>query len=70
MEVSEITVKLVAGTLTNETALAQVKPVPVTVTVLPPTIGYEQGDTPVTVAARSTPCTGQRRSRRWYPHWS
>jgi hypothetical protein len=48
IELSEFTVKLVAGTSPNETALASVKPVPVTVTVLPPTLSPDPGDTPVT----------------------
>jgi hypothetical protein len=51
IELSEFTVKLVAGVEPNETALAPVKPVPVTVTVFPPTLSPEPGDTPVTVGA-------------------
>ena len=49
IELSEFTVKLVAGTCPNETALALVKPIPVTVTVFPPTLSPEPGDIPVTV---------------------
>ena len=53
MEVSEFTVKLLAGTVPNVTAVASVKPVPVTVTVLPPALGPEPGDTPVTAGTHT-----------------
>ncbi len=48
----------------NATALAPVKPVPVTVTVLPPALGPELGDTPVTAGTgRLVPTeSGQRLS--------
>ena len=51
MDVSEFTVKLLAGLEPNETVLAPVKPVPVTVIVVPPAVGPESGETPVTAGA-------------------
>jgi hypothetical protein len=51
IDVSELTVKLVAGTLPKFTAVAPVKPVPVTVTVVPPPVVPELGLTPVTDGA-------------------
>ncbi len=47
--VSESTVKLAAGAWPNETVVAPVKPVPVTVTAVPPAAGPESGERPVTV---------------------
>jgi hypothetical protein len=49
IEVSEFTVKFAAGMEPNETALAPVKPVPVIVTTVPPAVGPESGESPVTV---------------------
>ncbi len=47
--VAELTVKEVATMLPNLTEVAPVKPVPVIVTIVPPAIGPELGETPVTV---------------------
>src|SRR6185437_6894243 len=49
IEVSEFTVTFAAGMVPNETLDAPVKPVPVIVTGLPPAVGPEFGETPVTV---------------------
>jgi len=49
MEVPELTVKLVAATVPNFTAVAPVKLVPVMVTDVPPLVGPAFGLTPVTV---------------------
>ena len=49
--VADTTVKLVADTAPNSTAVAPVRFVPVTVTVVPPAVGPELGDTFVTVGA-------------------
>jgi hypothetical protein len=46
-----LTVKLVAAVVPNCTAVAPVKPVPVTVTLLPPAVGPLVGLMPVTVDA-------------------
>jgi hypothetical protein len=51
IEVAELTVKLVAAVVPNCTAVAPVKPVPVTVTLLPPAVGPLVGLMPVTVGA-------------------
>jgi hypothetical protein len=51
MEVAELTVKPVAATVPNLTAVAPVKPVPVTVTDVPPAAGPELGLIAVTVGA-------------------
>jgi hypothetical protein len=48
-----LTVKLVAALAPNETALASVKLVPVTTTVLPPDAGPALGVTDVTVGTPS-----------------
>ena len=42
--VSETTVKLVAATVPKSTLVAPVKPVPVMVTVVPPVVGPEVGE--------------------------
>jgi hypothetical protein len=49
--VFESTVNEVAGAVSNLTAVAPVKPVPVMVTVVPPTVGPEVGVTELTVGA-------------------
>ena len=49
MLVALLTVKLVAAVVPNLTVLAPVKPVPVTVTEVPPVLGPELGATAVTV---------------------
>ena len=54
MEVALFTVKLVAATVPNLTALAPVKLVPVMVTAVPPAVLPELGLTPVTVGAGGT----------------
>jgi len=51
--VGELTVKLVAGVEAKLTALAPVKPAPVTATELPPTTGPDSGLTPLTDGAAS-----------------
>jgi hypothetical protein len=51
MEVSELTVKLVAPEVPKLTVLAPVKPVPVVVTTVPPAVLPELGETLVTVGA-------------------
>jgi hypothetical protein len=51
MLVALLTVKLEAAVVPNFTALAPVKPVPVTVTVVPPVVGPELGPMPVTAGA-------------------
>jgi hypothetical protein len=48
-EVAELTLNEVAATEPNLTAVAPVKPVPVTVTEVPPAVGPEDGLTEVTV---------------------
>ena len=53
IEVAEPTVKLVAGVEPKSTALAPVKPVPVTMTELATDTGPETGLTPLTVGAAS-----------------
>jgi len=49
--VEDTTVKLVAATVPKSTLVAPLKPVPFTVTVVPPALGPEEGDTEVTVGA-------------------
>jgi hypothetical protein len=49
IDVSETTVKLFAANEPNFTALAPVKPVPVTVTVVFPVVGPDVGEIDVTV---------------------
>ena len=49
MEVEELTTRPVPATVPNFTTVAPVKPVPVTVTVVPPAVDPEEGPTPVTV---------------------
>ncbi len=49
MEVEELTTRPVPATVPNFTTVAPVKPVPVTVTVVPPAVEPEVGLTPVTV---------------------
>ncbi len=49
MDVEEFTTRPVPATVPNFTAVAPVKPVPVTVTVVPPAVEPEVGLTPVTV---------------------
>ena len=51
IEVGELTVKLIAGTPPNATAVAPVKLVPVIVTLVPPAAGPDVGLMPVTVGA-------------------
>ena len=51
IEVAELTVKLVAAVAPNVTAVAPVKFVPVSVTVVPPVAGPEVGEIDVTVGA-------------------
>jgi len=51
ISVLETTVKLVAATAPKRTLVAPVKFVPVMVTVVPPVIGPELGETPVTAGA-------------------
>ncbi len=51
IEVAELTVKLVALVAPNFTAVAPVKPVPVTVTDVPPAAGPDVGEIEVTVGA-------------------
>jgi hypothetical protein len=51
IEVAEFTVKLVAAVTPNCTAVAPMKPVPATVTLLPPAVGPLVGLMPVTVGA-------------------
>jgi hypothetical protein len=48
IEVSELTVKLAAATVPKFTAVAPVKRLPLTATVVAPLVGPEVGDTPVT----------------------
>jgi hypothetical protein len=48
IEVSELTVKLAAATVPKLTAVPPVKPVPPMATVVPPLVGPELGETPVT----------------------
>ena len=48
MEVEELTTRPVPATVPNFTTVAPVKPVPVTVTVVPPAVDPEEGPTPVT----------------------
>ena len=50
-EVAETTVKEVAAAVPNSTAVAPVKLVPVTVTLVPPAVGPLVGLTAVTVGA-------------------
>ena len=73
IELSEFTVTFVAEAFWHEfTAVASVKPVPPTVTVLPPTLCPDPGDTPVTagtgkicvlVSGGGRGCGAERRSR-------
>jgi hypothetical protein len=49
ISVSETKVKLVAATVPKLTLVAPVKPVPVTVTVVPPVVGPEVGEIEVMV---------------------
>jgi hypothetical protein len=49
IELAELTVKLVALVAPNLTAVAPVKPLPLTVTVVPPACGPALGLTPLTV---------------------
>lgn len=49
MEVAEPTVKLAAGVLPKETPVAPVKPVPVIVTDVPPTVEPDSGEMWLTV---------------------
>ena len=51
IDVDELTVKLVAAVAPNVTAVAPVKPVPVTVTTVPPVCGPVVGEIEVTVGA-------------------
>jgi hypothetical protein len=51
MCVSEFTVTLLAANEPNNTLLAPANPDPVIVTDVPPPIGPEDGDTPVTTGA-------------------
>ena len=51
IEVSLTTVTFVAGVVPKSTAVAPVKPVPVIVTSVPPSVGPLVGLTPVTVGA-------------------
>ncbi len=51
ISVADTTVKLVAGRLPKATFVAPLKPVPVIVTVVPPVVGPELGDTAVTAGA-------------------
>jgi hypothetical protein len=53
IEVSELTVKLVAATSPKKTPVAPVNPVPVTMTDVPPARVPEFGLTPVTVGAEA-----------------
>jgi hypothetical protein len=46
--VAEATVKLLAATAPNNTVVTPVNPVPVMVTDVPPAVGPDEGDTPVT----------------------
>ena len=55
IEVEDATVKLVAATPWKDTAVAPVKPVPVIVTLVPPAVGPELGETAVTVGADPPP---------------
>jgi hypothetical protein len=48
IEVSELTVKLPAATAPKLTAVAPVKRLPLMATVVPPLVGPDAGDTPVT----------------------
>lgn len=48
ISVAEITVKLLAGTVPNVTAVVPVTLVPVMVTVVPPAAGPEDGEAAVT----------------------
>ena len=50
-DVSETTVNEVPATFPNNTDVAPVKPVPVTVTTVPPADGPEAGETPVTAGS-------------------
>jgi hypothetical protein len=51
IEVSEFAVKLAAATAPNLTAVAPVKRLPLMATVVPPLVGPDVGDTPVTTGA-------------------
>jgi hypothetical protein len=51
IDVALVTVKLAAGNLPNVTAVVPVKPLPVIVTVVPPSVGPLFGETEVTVGA-------------------
>jgi hypothetical protein len=50
---SDTTVKLVAGVAPNDTDVAPVNPEPVTVTVVPPAAGPEDGLTAVTAGGET-----------------
>ena len=50
--VAEVTVKEVAGVVPNDTPVAPVRLVPVTVTEVPPACGPVAGETPDTTGAR------------------
>jgi hypothetical protein len=52
IDVVEFTVKLAAGADPNETAVTRLNPVPVMVTLVPPAVEPELGDTPVTTGFR------------------
>ena len=54
IDVAELTVKLVAATPANLTAVAPVNPVPVIVTRVPPAVGPLVGHRSVTVGAATT----------------
>ena len=51
MELSELTLKVVADADPKLTELALVKPEPATVTTVPPAVGPDAGVTPVTTGA-------------------
>ena len=51
MDVDELTTRPVPATVPNFTTVAPVKPVPVTLTVVPPAVIPEVGLTPVTVGS-------------------
>jgi hypothetical protein len=51
IEVSELTVKLPAATAPKLTAVAPVKRLPLMATVVPPLVGPDVGETPVTTGA-------------------
>src|ERR1700676_4126950 len=74
MEVAELTTRPVPAVVPNFTVVAPVKPVPVTVTLVPPAVGPVFGLTPVTVgtgggapleAFRSTPIDDSTPAGDW-----